>query len=103
MSSAVGPSAARDDVLVRRENGILIVTINRPDQRNAVNGAVVGGIARALDLLDGDVRAAGRRAARQRHRLLRGHGPQGVRGRGAGHGTRRAASPASSSGRPPSR
>ena len=41
MSSAVGPSAARDDVLVRRENGILIVTINRPDQRNAVNGAVV--------------------------------------------------------------
>ena len=30
MSSAVGPSAVRDDVLVRRENGILIVTINRP-------------------------------------------------------------------------
>ena len=52
MSSAAGPSAAPDDVLVRREDGILIVTINRPGQRNAVNGAVSAGIARALDLLD---------------------------------------------------
>ena len=40
MSSAAGPPAASDDVLVRRENGVLIVTINRPQQRNAVNGAV---------------------------------------------------------------
>ena len=52
MSSAVGPAAAPEDVLVRRENGVLIVTINRPKQRNAVNGAVSAGIARALDLLD---------------------------------------------------
>ena len=52
MSSAIGPSAASEDVLVRRENGVLIVTINRPQQRNAVNGAVSAGIARALDLLD---------------------------------------------------
>ena len=52
MSSAACPSAAPDDVLVRREDGVLIVTINRPGQRNAVNGAVSAGIARALDLLD---------------------------------------------------
>jgi enoyl-CoA hydratase len=52
MSSAAGPAAASEDVLVRRENGVLIVTINRPQQRNAVNGAVSAGIARALDLLD---------------------------------------------------
>jgi enoyl-CoA hydratase len=52
MPSAADSSAAREDVLVRRENGILIVTINRPRQRNAVNGAVSAGIARALDLLD---------------------------------------------------
>ena len=53
MSSAAGPSAAPDDhVLIRREGGILVVTINRPQQRNAVNGAVSAGIARALDLLD---------------------------------------------------
>src|ERR1700722_1950460 len=52
MSSAAGPAAASEDVLVRRENGVLIVTFNRPQQRNAVNGAVSAGIARALDLLD---------------------------------------------------
>lgn len=52
MSSAAGPPAAGQDVLVRSENGTLIVTINRPGQRNAVNGAVSAGIARALDLLD---------------------------------------------------
>ena len=52
MSSAADSSAASGDVLVRRENGILIVTINRPDQRNAVNGGVCSGIAGALDLLD---------------------------------------------------
>jgi len=53
MSSAAGLSAAPDDdVLIRREDGILVVTINRPQQRNAVNGAVSAGIARALDLLD---------------------------------------------------
>jgi len=45
-------SAALDEVKVRRSDGILIVTINRPDQRNAVNGAVSRGIAEALDLLD---------------------------------------------------
>jgi enoyl-CoA hydratase len=44
--------SAPEDVLVRRENGVLIVTINRPGQRNAVNGAVSAGIAAALDELD---------------------------------------------------
>jgi enoyl-CoA hydratase len=33
---------------------ILVVTINRPDQRNAVNAAVAQGIAAAMDRLDGD-------------------------------------------------
>lgn len=40
------------DVLVRHENAILVITINRPEARNAVNGAVSAGIASALDLLD---------------------------------------------------
>jgi enoyl-CoA hydratase len=52
MPSAAGSPAEHEDVLVRRENGILIVTINRPGQRNAVNGAVSAGIAAALDELD---------------------------------------------------
>src|SRR5215471_13299497 len=52
MSSADDSSDAPEDVLVRRENGVLIVTINRPAQRNAINGAVSAGIAAAIDLLD---------------------------------------------------
>ena len=45
---------ASDEVLVRCENGVLVITINRPNQRNAVNGAVSAGLARALDLLDSE-------------------------------------------------
>jgi enoyl-CoA hydratase len=43
-----------DAVLVERRDRILVVTINRPDQRNAVNAAVANGIAGALDQLDSD-------------------------------------------------
>src|SRR5947209_12536173 len=41
-------------VLSERRGRILLVTINRPDQRNAVNAAVANGIAAALDELDAD-------------------------------------------------
>jgi enoyl-CoA hydratase len=41
-------------VLTERRDGVLIVTLNRPDARNAVNTAVAQGIADALDTLDGD-------------------------------------------------
>jgi enoyl-CoA hydratase len=41
-------------VLTERRDRILLITINRPDQRNAVNAAVSQGIAAALDELDGD-------------------------------------------------
>jgi enoyl-CoA hydratase len=43
-----------DAVLVERRDRILVVTINRPDQRNAVNASVANGIAAALDQLDSD-------------------------------------------------
>jgi enoyl-CoA hydratase len=39
-------------VLTERRERVLIITINRPDQRNAVNAAVAHGIAAALDELD---------------------------------------------------
>lgn len=42
-----------DAVLTERRDGVLLVTLNRPDQRNAVNAAVAHGIAAALDELDG--------------------------------------------------
>jgi len=41
-------------VLRERRGRILLITINRPDQRNAVNAAVAQGIAAALDELDAD-------------------------------------------------
>jgi len=40
------------EVLVEHENGIVIVTINRPQQRNAVNRAVSYGVCEAIDELD---------------------------------------------------
>jgi enoyl-CoA hydratase len=41
-------------VLTERRDGVLVITINRPEVRNAVNGAVAEGIAHALDELDAD-------------------------------------------------
>lgn len=40
-------------VLTERRDGVLLVTLNRPDQRNAINAAVAEGIAAAIDELDG--------------------------------------------------
>ena len=41
-------------VHTERRDNVLVITINRPDQRNAVNKAVSEGIAAAIDELDGD-------------------------------------------------
>ena len=41
-------------VLTERRDRVLVITINRPDQRNAVNAAVAAGIASALDELDSE-------------------------------------------------
>ncbi len=41
-------------VLTEERDGVLVVTINRPDARNAINGDVARGIAAALDRLDGE-------------------------------------------------
>ncbi len=43
-----------DPVLTERRGRVLLITINRPDQRNAVNAAVAAGIGGALDELDAD-------------------------------------------------
>jgi enoyl-CoA hydratase len=37
-----------------RRDRVLLITINRPDQRNAINAAVARGIADALDKLDAE-------------------------------------------------
>jgi enoyl-CoA hydratase len=41
-----------NEVLVRQEDGIQIITINRPEQRNAVNRAVSYGVCAAVDEMD---------------------------------------------------
>lgn len=45
---------AEPEVLIDRRNRILIVTINRPRVRNAVNESVSRGLADAMDQLDSD-------------------------------------------------
>jgi enoyl-CoA hydratase len=41
-------------VLTERRDNVLVITLNRPDARNAVNAALAEGVGRALDELDGD-------------------------------------------------
>lgn len=43
-----------DEVLTERRGRVLLVTLNRPDARNAVNSALSEGLGRAIDELDGD-------------------------------------------------
>jgi enoyl-CoA hydratase len=46
--------ATEPEVLVEQRDRILIITINRPKAKNAVNSAVSHGLADAVDRLDGD-------------------------------------------------
>jgi enoyl-CoA hydratase len=41
-----------DEVLTEVSDGVAVITINRPEARNAVNGAVARGIAEAVEELD---------------------------------------------------
>lgn len=43
-----------DDLLTEVRDGVLIITINRPEAKNAMNKAAAEGIAEALDRLDSD-------------------------------------------------
>lgn len=43
-----------DEVLTREQDGILIVTINRPEAKNAMTKAAAEGIAAAMDRLDSE-------------------------------------------------
>lgn len=43
-----------DEVLLERTGRIMVITINRPEARNAVNAAVSRGLAAAVDELDAD-------------------------------------------------
>src|SRR3954471_10618604 len=45
---------ADEAVLTEADGGVLLITLNRPGQRNAVNAAIATGVAAALDRLDDD-------------------------------------------------
>jgi enoyl-CoA hydratase len=49
-ASAVSP----EPVLTERRGNVLLITLNRPEVRNAVNAALAAGMAAALEELDGD-------------------------------------------------
>jgi enoyl-CoA hydratase len=43
-----------EPVLTERRDGVLLITLNRPEARNAVNRALAEGVAAALDALDAE-------------------------------------------------
>jgi enoyl-CoA hydratase len=48
------PAAPAAPVLTERQGNVLVITLNRPEVRNAVNAALAEGVAHALEELDGD-------------------------------------------------
>ena len=53
MTDQTAPATAAP-VLSERRGNVLLITLNRPEARNAVNAALAAGVAAALDELDGD-------------------------------------------------
>jgi enoyl-CoA hydratase len=47
-------ATATEPVLTERRDNVLLITLNRPEVRNAVNAALAAGVAGALDELDAD-------------------------------------------------
>ncbi len=47
-------ATAEEPVLTERRENVLLITLNRPEVRNAVNAALAAGVAGALDELDSD-------------------------------------------------
>ena len=77
--TADAQTAEQTAVLTERRGNVLLITLNRPEVRNAVNAALAEGVGKALDELDADDGAVARRAHRRRRVLLRRHGPRRVR------------------------
>ena len=51
---SVDQATAVQPVLTERRGNVLLITLNRPEVRNAVNAALAEGVAGALEELDGD-------------------------------------------------
>jgi enoyl-CoA hydratase len=53
-ATATASSQEGEPVLTERRGNVLLITLNRPQVRNAVNAALAAGLAGALEELDGD-------------------------------------------------
>jgi enoyl-CoA hydratase len=54
MTADQATASATEPVLTERRENVLVITLNRPEVRNAVNAALAEGVAHALDALDED-------------------------------------------------
>jgi enoyl-CoA hydratase len=54
MTADQATAASTEPVLTERRGNVLLITLNRPEVRNAVNAALAAGVAGALDELDGE-------------------------------------------------
>src|SRR5271165_1700486 len=54
MTADQATAVATEPVLTERRGNVLLITLNRPEVRNAVNAALAEGVAHALDELDED-------------------------------------------------
>src|SRR5438034_11399363 len=93
-TAAAPPTATTADgsaaVLAERRGNVLLITLNRPEVRNAVNAALAAGVAGALDELDADEGLAVAVLTGARGLFRAGMGLGGfVRGESPGVGERR--------------
>jgi enoyl-CoA hydratase len=47
--------SATPELLIERQDGVLVLTFNRPEAKNAMTLAISKAMAEALDLLDSDI------------------------------------------------
>ena len=72
-------SDAENAVLTETRGRVLLITLNRPEAMNAINTDLAQGLLRAVEQLDGDDGLTAGVLTGAGPRLLRRHGPQGVR------------------------
>ena len=70
---------AEPHLLTERRGHVLVVTMNRPEARNALSSEMLARMYDAWVELDTDPDLRVRRAHRRRRHVLLGHGPQGLR------------------------
>jgi enoyl-CoA hydratase len=54
MTAEQAAAATAEAVITERRGSVLLISLNRPEVRNAVNAALAAGVAAALDQLDGE-------------------------------------------------